>query len=538
MQGHQFDRKEPALSKSRPEPGSGWARLDYPLAFRTRLEEFSALCGWIVRDFDGVRYVRTREGYERRSHAGLLSLHALVLPGQPRVERPEGFLALGRFPTQEGLLGPGLAEPIASQLRQHAEDPRLATAVAYLQLMFTTCPTIGLGDQVRTLEEQVVSQVDPESSLHVLRLAPELNWRAAAARTLLAADFAPDSLRQDTGTFRGFDSGRAVLNALTYGAVPFMAPALLTATPFVNGVMSGRAGGNLIWLFGRPLAGRVYPADGIIEATASTQSRFQPRQRLQPAYDRPGYEHQGSLEFLRWWVGRINVLLAMATDIGRFVDTDTRYQPRRHFTFLLSLERLFSDLHQTLTEAGRNETARLRLAYDALDCIDGMRAGSFADMTTPSNARKALDQLRSILPAAVATVVLPRCEAAVVALEQVREGFFGGMVSEHGLLGVPGITGNQVLGWDKATPQYLRIDRNSAHSFLKELEPDGKPHKFAVFAAHDAQLSPLLADLALLWVLRLLTEPWLLEGPLTAPHRSRRMSPPTRQPDRGRAPSA
>ncbi len=528
------------MNKSRPEPGSGWARLDYPPAFRTGLDEFSALCGWTVRDFDGVRYVRTREGYERRSDAGLLSLHALVLPGQPRMERPEGFLALDRFPNQEGLLGPGLAEPIASQLRQYAEDPRRATAVAYLQLMFTTCPTFGLGDQVRTLEEQVVSQVDPDSSLHVLRLAPELNWRAAAARTLLAADFAPATLQQpDTGDFRGFDSGRAVLNALTFGAVPFIAPALLTATPFVNGVMSGRAGGNLFWLFGRPLIGRVHPSDGIIEATASTQPRFQPRQRLQSAYGRPGYAREGSLEFLRWWVGRINVLLAMATDVGRFVDADTRYQPRRHFTFLLSLERLFSDLHQTLTEAGRNETARLRLAYDALDCIDGMRAGSFADMTTPSKARKAVDQLRSTLPAAVATVVLPRCEAAVVALEQVREGFFlPGMVREHGLVGVPGITGNQVLGWDKATPQYLRIDRNSAHSFLNELEPDAEPHKFAVFAAHDAQLSPLLADLALLWVLRLLTEPWRLERPLTAPHPSRRMGPPGRQPDRGRAPSA
>ena len=194
--------------------------------------------------------------------------------------------------------------------------------------------------------------------------------------------------------------------------------------------------------------------------------------------------------------------------------------PGRHFTFLLSLERLFSDQHQTLTEAGRNETARLRLAYDALDCIDGMRTLSFADMTTPGEARHALEQLRRALPAAVAKVVLPRCEAAVVALGQVREGFFlCDMVTERGLVGVPGISGDQVLGWDKATAQYLRIDRNSAHSFLTELEPDAEPHKFAVFAAHDGQLSPLLADLALLWVLRLLTEPWRLERhPLTALH--------------------
>lgn len=40
-----------------------------------------------------------------------------------------------------------------------------------------------------------------------------------------------------------------------------------------------------------------------------------------------------------------------------------------------------------------------------------------------------------------------------------------------------------ILGWDKAIPQYLRMDRNSAHGFLNQLEPDGQAANFGLFAA-------------------------------------------------------
>ncbi len=297
---------------------------------KTGLDEFALLCGWKVRDFGGERYVRTEESYDGRADAGLLRLHPLISPGAPWAEQPEGFRALDRLQDQEGLLGAGLDELIAKQLQRYEADQRLGTAVAYLQLLFTTIPTQQLPDRVRELYERVVRQVDSESSLHLLRLEPELNWRAAVARTLLAADISPEALKQTDGGFRGFNSGRAVLTAMTYGAVPYVTPALLPATPFVNGVMSARAGANLVWLFGRPLAGRQRPTDELVEALASTQSRFS--QGLASPYETAGHDRAGSLDLLRSWVGRVNVLLAMATDVGRFVGADCAYQPRRHFT--------------------------------------------------------------------------------------------------------------------------------------------------------------------------------------------------------------
>ena len=117
-------------------------------------------------------------------------------------------------------------------------------------------------------------------------------------------------------------------------------------------------------------------------------------------------------------------------------------------------------------------------------------------MTNPSKARPARMELGALLPPEVAAVVVPRCEAAVAALEHVRDGFFvPAMITEHGLLGVRATGEGGALGWDEATARYVRINRNSTHAFVNQSEPDGQSETFALFAAHDAQFSPLLAEL-------------------------------------------
>lgn len=483
-----------------------------PPEFKMGLDVLAQNCGWTVRRFAGASYVRTEESYLRHSDPGLLTFKDLIGPGPQRAENPDGFAALSSAASQDDLLDDGLNPLIAQEMQRHQERGTLGAAVAAFQLMYTTCSSSVLPDQVREMRDKIVPAVDEQSSLHVIMLTPRLNWRAAAMRTLLAADVTPGSVSQ-AGVFKGFQTGTGLFAAMTYGAVPYLAPALLTAAPYVNGVQTSRAGQNLVWMFDRPLVGRGRPTDDLIEALSDSQGRFHPRDsRPKAAYDRPSYQRQESLLLLRWWIRRVNLMLASATDIGRFADGAGDYQPRRHFAFLLSLERLFTGLHQTLSEAGRNESLRLTSAYDALDCLDGMGMGlgDFAAMTTPSKARAALDRLRVDLPADFAAVVLPRCESAVEALEGVKDGFFlPGVATPQGLLGLPG-NEKQALGWDKAIPAYLRIDRNSAHSFVNELDPVAEPNKFTIFAAHDGRLSPHLADLAFLWVLRVLSDPSLL----------------------------
>jgi hypothetical protein len=503
------------VGKLADAPGSGWAKVALPSIFKLGLESLADRCGWQLKNVQGSYCVRTDESYHRVSEPALLSLHDLIDPAPSRREHPGGFAVLDTVPDQAGLLGESIDPLIDHELARHQQDGGLGAAVATFSLTYTVCSSSVVADQVRELRRELVPAVDDESSLHVVRLAARLNWRAAAVRTLLAGDITPGAFESADGQFAGFRSAQGLLAGMTYGAVPYLAPALLPAAPYVNGVMATRVGANLIWLFEHPLAGRMRPTDELLEALADTLGRFHPRDGVPKAvYKRPTYGRQGSLTFLAWWIRRLNVLFGIATDVGRFVDSAGQYEPRRHFAFLLSLERLFASVHQTLTETGRNETMRLSTAYDALDCLDGMGVSDFGSMTTPSSARATLERLRSELPSDVAEVALPRCEAAVRALEGVKDGFFlPGVATVEGLKGVPGL-GASVLGWDKATRDYLRIDRNSAHSFVNELDPVTQPRKFAIFSAHDGRLSPHLADLAFLWLLAVLSRPSLLSRPI------------------------
>jgi hypothetical protein len=63
-------------------------------------------------------------------------------------------------------------------------------------------------------------------------------------------------------------------------------------------------------------------------------------------------------------------------------------------------------------------------------------------------------------------VLLPRARAAVVALEELQEGFFLRSRLTPGGLRVPDKHGNEnVMTLDKAAAAYMRILRNAGHAF-------------------------------------------------------------------------
>jgi len=368
--------------------------------------------------------------------------------------------------------------------------------------------------------DNVLHVHDEASSLYLIRLHGPLTFRYSAIRALLAAQVAPESLRVPPEGFRGFNSAKGILNAAAAGAWPYLAPALLSLSPYVTGVLASRAHADLVWLFGKPVAGRAHPTDDLLTAMEASGDRFRKSLTGTP---RPTATGADAAEFLRWWTSRMNLLLSVVTDLTLFVDAGSRYDARRHTALLLSVERVFRDLLDVLTGTGHNEGARLRAAYDALDCLhgmkvgllDGMKAATFRDLTTPSQAESALKTLENSLPTAAAAVCLPKCRSAVSALRQIRSGFFlDRHVSPDGLTGIPGARGPRDILWDSAIPDYLRIDRNAAHSFLEEIDPDKNPGKLTTFIAHDAALPPSLADLPYLWLLLLVAEPDRLRTPL------------------------
>jgi hypothetical protein len=215
--------------------------------------------------------------------------------------------------------------------------------------------------------------------------------------------------------------------------------------------------------------------------------------------------------FLTWWGGRVNDLLAVATDPARFPRAgSTSYDPGRHWQYVASIERLFRDVGEAMALTEHGETARLRAAYDALDTLEGLRLGSFGSCVNPADARKAVDYLAANLPAEVAAISLPACRRGLDALTRVRDGFLPGRHhGPAGLIALPGKKGPYDLDWDRATAAYLRQDRNSAHSFMN-LDLDEK----AIVLSHDGTLPYGLANLAILWRIRAVADPDRTRGKL------------------------
>lgn len=259
-----------------------------------------------------------------------------------------------------------------------------------------------------------------------------------------------------------------------FGAQPYLAAALNALAPYVYAVPAPRIRAVGIWVFADLAAGATWPGNQLTEALKISDDRFT-GPYLRSGHHRPTVTGDQLHTFLTWWIRRVNDVLAIATDPARFPD-----------------------------KGQQNETARLRAAYDALDAMEGMRLPGFSTAVTPSTARRAYEWLDQHLPAAVAAVALPVCHRGVEALEHVKDGFAPGRyVGPNGLVGLPGKNGQTIdRSWDTATAGYLRLDRNSAHSFMNH-----SPEDKAVLLSHAGRLPRGLANIALLWLIRLLAEP-------------------------------
>lgn len=257
-----------------------------------------------------------------------------------------------------------------------------------------------------------------------------------------------------------------------------------------------------IWSFADLAPGATWPSNQLIDALKISNERFTGTHLRSGKY-RPDLTGSQLHAFLTWWTARMNQLLAIVTDPARFPGETGTYDPGRHWQYLASIERILRDVSEVMLATEQNETARLRAAYDALYAMEGMGLRKFGVAVTPGKASKALDWLSQKLPPDVAAVALPACRRGVEALAQVKEGFAPGRyVGSDGLVGLPGKNGSVDRSWDTATAAYLSLDRNGLHSYMNHT-----PEEKAVLLSHTGHLPRGLANIALLWLVRLLADP-------------------------------
>jgi hypothetical protein len=454
------------------------------------------MCDWKTREENGQTFVCLEERYFGR-RGDVLSLSQLA-----GAERGSGaYESLGHWiPQDEYAQLWEETQPVAQRM---LASGRIGDAWSAFQLLVTTAPDQIFPKQVEELYRAIAPTLS-DCSLWACAIDPKLQSRLAGARALFASSEATELFDRDS--FDGFQAARGLFSDLVTGMGSYINPALLALSPYVIGCMGYRIGGMVIVLFGKPIFG--------LESVQGPEllQLFAPTRYMsgvsEDALPEPEIPPDVLARFLGWWIERLNDLFSQALDVSSFQDSHGDYDSPRHFGFLLSLEKLFACVQGTLAYTGRNEFIRKLLFFDALDIMEGFRQGPYQKLLKRKHLMDVVDTLKEHTPPEVQAVLLPRFENAVTSLDVVAAGFYlHERISPEGMT-VPTKSGRlEVIGMDSALAEYVRLVRNSAHSFSQVV---GNPRNVALLASHTGELPPEIADLGFLHLVHMLVKPEIL----------------------------
>lgn len=478
-----------------------WIEIALPQPFARAMDPLRDQLGWRFRDDGGRHHICLEERYlgttprvmtlEHTIHAGTAS-------------DPSQYKVLEKWAPQDHYLT--AAREVYPYLKRLESTGRAAGRWAAFMLAVLSVPDRALIPQVQSMFEEI-SREFPEARLHVCRMEPTFNQRMAAVRGLFTAQHTPEVLERRP--FEGFPSSRGLIADLQSGLRSYISPLLLGRMPFVLGVTTSRSNGLLILNFGRALEGvEDMGYSGLYQLFVP--SNFFSRARLDIGdHDWPDLRPEDVDDAIRWWVSRLNGLLGTILDPAAFPGKDGLYSPSLHLATHLSLERFAASVTDILAYELTDQFVRKVMFFDALDLLEGMGRGDYQKTLNPKKVGQLLNELETRVPESVAKIVLGRCRRGLEALLEVQAGFFVRERISDGKITLVNDKGqSQPYGLGTAAAQYLRLIRNSTHSFIENIQ---KPFGLSLLASHTGDMPSSLADLPLLYFVELLVDPdkWL-----------------------------
>lgn len=206
-----------------------------------------------------------------------------------------------------------------------------------------------------------------------------------------------------------------------------------------------------------------------------------------------------------WWVGQLNALFGVLSELAVFTDKAGLYRPEKHLEAMLTVEQIFRRT-TSMQVAHRDSNARRTLMFSVLDSVERANGWNIDTMFTLSHARKVLSGLESSIPDGAATVLLPMARQAVESLARMQDGFFirRHLSTSDVELRLPG-GGVKVLSPEAATAQYLKVLRNATHGHGGK----GKAVDLttALLAHHNGEVPHDIGLLAYLYLLDMVANP-------------------------------
>ena len=378
-------------------------------------------------------------------------------------------------------------------------------AVSRLVTATMSCPDARIEETVRQGLRMLLDMevLGGHASVELVEHDQALAVRMGAARTLAQCEQPDAAVALGHAARSGavpavspLAAGRGLASGLTFGLDAYLAPLLLSVSPYVWAVACPRAGGVILYTFGTAIRGREGQHSELLQTMMPKLGGARPTARppLRPAELRAA---------TGWYVDRLDVLLSTASDPARHTDGTGRYDPTSHLETLISVEQLFRTV-QSVGAADRDEFASRVMGLSALDTFEGLGLPKADELYLLPKARRVLDDLERTMPADAAAVLLPRARGAVSGLAGLQEGFLLTRRGDDVLL-------PDERGVATATPvaaaaaRYLRLVRNADHHTFGG-KGKHRNRDVALLLGHDGNVPTTVADLSWLYLLGLLSD--------------------------------
>jgi hypothetical protein len=487
-------------------PQSDWVGFRDP-KIGTTAEQISERCGWQMRGTDGDRRVCTNENYAKSSPNLVVARRLIDARGADDAAL-EDLTEWGHDDLYRSLMSS--VEIDAEVARLTDSGSREGGWSAHLLLCAGTEPGKMPGYLRSAFEALCQPELFPDLSIWSVKGTSTAQYRHQIVRSLIAAEHLPEVI-EDVKLASLSIKMASGLSSQSVG-LPVgerLGPLLACSAPWITGFASERIGGAIVFMLGKLEFGKVVgqPHGDLID-------QLQPNFLVSEQHgsrSKPEFSSGDAVDALQWWVRGLNALNSVELDPATHSSNGT-YDPIRHWTTTLTIDRLVATIQQISIADRRSSIVRKLLFFDSLDLLEGLLRGHrFEVLTSVSKARKQLAELEEAMPSSVRRVLLPRCRRAVDALEEMRNGFWVPSTVVDGKLLVSSRSGQQTAQtFETATTKVLRMIRNGHHGLVSDrFHADSESR--TMLTLHDGRIPDALPDIAFFHLVRLIAFADLLD---------------------------
>jgi hypothetical protein len=456
--------------------------------------------------------VQTDESW-RRSRPSLITVQHLA---GPTLSRPRFEILQSMSPADEPVLvsNDSIREEINRLGKRAKETESPADAFAFYQLQTIAVRSAELPEVVRDVYENLLQvglignpdeKVFPNAGVHIVQRDPALIHRLKVASVWLRI-MSDDQLKLgDTSQIKtalaagenAFASSEGLYDGI-YTLDAYIGPLLGALTPAVWSFLASRMLGTIVYSLGQPLSGT--------RGTAAELLQVLPHQGSYESTKFPTLSESASTVSINWWASKLNDLFATLSDPAIFTDHTELYAPARHLHALLTVEQLFRRV-MSIQTSHRDANARRTLIFTVLDTLERLTGRDLITLCSLPFAQKTFNALTDTIPTKAAEVLLPAARRAVVALEELQEGFFIRRHTSASHIGwIDPRTGPTRLTPAAASAQYIKVLRDSTHGHGSN-RANQVARTNALLTHHNGKIPHDLALLGYLYLLDLLNRP-------------------------------